>query len=388
MLDYYIYASDVPSVNPDVYADPSELVKDIRFNDLDPFSSVQDTAERTRFFEDGVSFGLGYNWRFDDNDDVRIRFAYDDSPFGRAGIKRGDIAVSVNGESLSDISDERLQELIGSQENPVNSIWTFIDGETGSTKAVSVTPSEYRLNTVLDAKSYISQNFNGVVGHIVFNQFVETSVDELDTAIQRFIDDGVTELVLDLRYNGGGRSHVGARLASQIAGSIVHDQLKIRDLHNEKYSRFDYERYFPEALPALDINRVVVLTTGSTASASERLISSLRPYFEVVTIGSTTRGKAFSSNDRKYCGKTLSAMRTRGVNANGVSVAGGISADCYAKDDLTNNFGPGEGMLQSALNYLVDGSCQAAPTTIAARSGHKRSAPKTAEIKMFESMNE
>lgn len=388
MLDYYIYANDVPAIDPDVYTDPSDLVRDLRFESLDPFSNIQDAVRQTRLFEEGISFGFGFDWAFDADDNLRIIYTFDDGPFGRAGIKRGDIAVSINGELLSEMSRERFSELYGSEENPVTADWGFIDGETEDLKTVSVAQGEHTLNTVLLSEIYTNPNFSGVVGHVVFKQFLEPSVDELDAVIQFFVDNGVTELVLDLRYNGGGRSSVGARLASQLAGSPVDGLLQSRHEHNETYSAFDYEDDFPEALPDLDINRVIVLTTDRTASASERLINSLRPYFEVVTIGSTTVGKAFRSSGRRYCGKILNAMQTQGKNANGVSVSGGISADCYAADDVSNNFGQGEGMLDSALNFIVDGSCQTTPPPMIAARSSRKSAPQLSEVLLLDSLSE
>jgi len=121
---------------------------------------------------------------------------------------------------------------------------------------------------------------------------------------------------------------------------------------------------------SLGLSRLIVLTTDDTASASERLINSLAPYIEVVTIGSTTLGKPYTSYGRTYCGKTLNAMQTESVNAAGVSVAGCIAADCATTDDLANNFGTDEGMLKSALDYLSDGSCST-PPLIASRSAAK-----------------
>jgi len=387
MLDYYIYASEVPNVNSDEYSDPSDLVDALRFESLDPFSNIQDASDQISLAEEGVDFGFGFDWRRDANGDLRMLYVFDDGPFGRAGIKRGDIAVSINGELLGDMSEARFYELYGTEENPVLANWQFIDGETGDTKTVSVAQNEFRVNTVLESGVYTNPDFSGAVGYIAFKQFIQPSVEELDFVIQSFAIDGVTELVLDLRYNGGGSARVKARVASQIAGSIVENQLQSREKHNEKYSAYDFEAYFPAASPSLDLNRMVVLTTHQTASASERLINELRPYFEVVTMGSKTRGKAFGSSGREYCGKMLNAMQLQGVNANDVSVAGGIIADCYAEDDTSNDFGLGEGMFGSAVDYLVNGTCEVAPMTIATRS-RGNEAPRPTETIMLDSFSE
>jgi hypothetical protein len=117
------------------------------------------------------------------------------------------------------------------------------------------------------------------------------------------------------------------------------------------------------------------LTTEDTASASELITNSLRPYIEVITIGGTTLGKPFGSVGRNFCGIVLNAMEIEYLNANGVSVAGGLPADCFAADDLTRNFGlqsgSVEGMLLGALEYLALGTCETAPTPLASRSQEK-----------------
>ncbi len=361
MNDYYLYADQVPTVNPASYSDPSDLVRALRFEELDPYSGVSDAATRDAFFNQGQSSGFGFNWRYDASRNARVIFVYDDSPFGRAGIKRGDTIVSIEGELWNEMSRERFFELVGTADNPRTTNWTFIDGITETTKDVLLTFDEFTVNTVLFVDAFTNPDFSGKIGYLVFNDFLRTSEAELDNAIQRLIDLEVTELILDLRYNPGGFTFIARRLASQIAGPLLDGNTLVRYEHNSKYSNLNFQRNFESATPTLALDRVIVLTTNATASSSELLINSLRPYMEVITIGGTTTGKAFISTARTYCGRSLSAMEAQGVNASGVSVAGGIAADCYAADDTTRNFGINEGqiegMLGSALDYFVLGSC-------------------------------
>ncbi|MBX2880334.1 MAG: hypothetical protein KTR32_10405 [Granulosicoccus sp.] len=381
--DFYIYADQVPELNPDTFSDTEELIEILQFEELDPFSNIQDTITQSNFAEEGIQFGLGHYWKRDDAGNLRITVVFSESPFGSAGIKRGDIAVSLGGELLDSMSNERYFELTGSAENPIDSTWVFIDGDTGESKTVTVRIGEYRVNTVLYSNIFTHPQFSGQVGYIILSNFLEPSREELDQVINQFNDAGVSELILDLRYNGGGRALVGRRLASQIGGQQFDNRLHSQFEHNAKYAHFNYKEYFFEAFPEMGLQRISVLTTNSSASASERLINSLRAYIDVVTIGETTRGKAFRSNGRKFCGKTLNIMQAQGVNANGVSVTGGISADCYAADDLTQNFGNQsggiEGMLLKGLDNIVFGICDAAPAI--ARQSQANVAPPTHEIR-------
>lgn len=360
--DFYFYADQVPIDDPGNYDDPQDLIAALRFEPLDSYSGIRDSATQTAFFDEGVQFGLGYYWQRDSQGNLRISLVFEDSPFGRAGIKRGDIALTLGGEPLDDtMTTERFNELRGSRENPVVSDWTFIDGDTGQTKAISVLIADYQINTVVHASSHDVDGIDGSIGYIVLSNFIEPSRRELDQIIENFVEIGVTELILDLRYNGGGRSFVSRQLASQIGASRVQGMTYALFEHNNSYSSFNFTETFPEYSPILGLDRLVVLTTDRTASASESLINMLRPYMDVITIGSKTEGKAFRSYGRQFCGKTLNLMQVQGVNASGVSVAGGIPADCFAQDDLARNFGQQsgalEGMFQKGVDYLVNGTC-------------------------------
>jgi len=174
-------------------------------------------------------------------------------------------------------------------------------------------------------------------------------------AIADLRDAGITELVLDLRYNGGGLISVANRLASQIAGPSVAGETLVSYEFNDEYTDVNFDFDAVNASPSLDLDRVLVLTTGQTASSSELVIN-----------GERTLGKPFISASRPFCGVSLNAMEAQGVNSNGVTVAGGIEADCFAADDVTRDYGSRsgslEGMLASSLDFLLNGTCDASPT--------------------------
>jgi C-terminal processing protease CtpA/Prc len=375
MLDYYLFADQVPTLDPDTYTDTADLIRDLRFNTLDPFSSVRDAQTQQALFEAGESFGFGARFQRDTNDDSRVALVFADSPFGRANVKRGDIFVSLNGVLPADLNDELFDQIVGTQSDPRVADWEFIDGDTGESKIVSVAMAVFTINTVVHSESFTTDSSSARIGYLLFQSFLGTSEDELDAAIGGLADAGVDELVLDLRYNGGGFISVARRLAAQIAGDTLDGQTAVRYEHNDTYTDQNFTTQFSSATPTLNLSRVIVLTTDSTASASELVINALRPYIEVVTIGETTLGKPFISAGRNFCGQTINAMHAQGVNAEDLSVAGGIAADCFAEDDTTRNFGSQsgsvEGMLQSAIIFATEGTCDTAPAQIASRSGNK-----------------
>jgi len=366
MLDYYLYADQVPVVNPASFNSPEELVQALRFNQLDPFSSVQDAAVQAEFTETGGAFGFGFRFGVDDQGNTRVTRVYDDSAFGRAGISRGDIIVSIAGIPWNDFTADQADQFLGNRDNPLEATWEFIKGDTGLTEFIPITIGEFTANTVIFSSTFTNPDFNGTVGYLVFESFIRTSEQELDAAIADLRDAGVTELVLDLRYNGGGLISIANRLSSQLAGPTIAGETLVRYEYNDDYPQANFDVNAFQATPFLDLDRVLVLTTGQTASASELVINSLEPFMDVVTFGERTLGKPFISAPRLFCGKSLNAMEAEGVNSDGVTVAGGIEADCFAADDVTRDYGAGsgsiEGMFASSLDFLLNGSCNAGPT--------------------------
>ena len=361
MQDYYLFADQVPVVNPASYDSTRDLINDIRFTERDPFTGISDAVARQDFFETGGNFGLGAEFR-----GPRVSLVYDDSPFGRANVQRGDIVVSIDGVPAAEIDNARFFELIGDRDNPATNVWRFEDGVTGEIRDVSLAQSEFTINTVVHSSVYTSDRSAAVVGYLVFTDFLETSEAELDSVLQRFLQEGVTEIILDLRYNGGGRVSVANKLASQIGGLRLSGRVLSRIEFNSKYTARNEVDFFAAAAPSLDVDRLIVLGGARTASASELVINSLRAHMDVVFIGDgTTVGKSLISRSKINCGLALSAMDSQSVNANGVSIEGGIVPDCFAADDVTRRFGGTgsniEGMLAGALDYTFAGVCNVEP---------------------------
>ena len=376
MRDYYLFYNQVPSLNPNDYDSPEQLIADLRVAEFDPFSSISDAARLAQLFAEGTSFGMGYRLRRDADGLPRIARVYEDSPMGRANVKRSDIIVSVNDIPWNEIDSVEYNNLVGTVDNPLATSWIFRDSATGETRQVELTQSLYTINTVLHSQIITHPQYSGRIGYLVFEQFLGPSEAELDQALGDFLQNDVTDLILDLRYNGGGLTRVARKLISQIAGPDTDGELLIEYRNNDKYRALDFERTFEPQSINLDLKRLVVIASGATASSSETVINSLRPYIDVVVIGSRTAGKPYVSSARNFCGKSINAMSAQGVNAGGESVFGGIAEDCAAADDLTRDFGVAgagsetsseslvaEGMVKSAADYLVFGSCQATQAT-------------------------
>ena len=365
MRDYYLFYDQVPQVDLADFDSPEQLIRTLRVQPFDNFSNVTDTTSSVAFFDEGVGFGVGFFWRRDEDGEARIIFAQEDAPSARAGMRRSDIIVAVAGIPWGELDAFTFEQVTGTREAPLEARWDMISGETGEAYSVNVTSAEYNLNTVLHTEMLTHPNYAGLIGYLAFSSFIETSEGELQNAFAEFQEAGVSDLILDLRYNGGGRTRIARMLAALIASPATDNQLLIDYQYNDNYQNQNFARFFEAEENGLGLSRVIVLTTNSTASSSEIVINSLKPYIEVVTVGGTTVGKPYISSGRDFCEKRINALEAEGFNASGVSVFGGIAADCHAVDDLTRDFGLEsggiEGMLESGADYIVFGSCDTAP---------------------------
>jgi hypothetical protein len=195
---------------------------------------------------------------------------------------------------------------------------------------------------------------------------VTPSTAALNEAFEALKSAGVTELVLDLRYNGGGLVDVAVHLASLIGGARTDGQVMLNYVHNDRLAaQYNKTTRFTNPPQALNLQRLVVITTRSSASASELVINSLRPFMPVTVIGDTTYGKPVGQYGLRFCEKILYpvAFSIKNANLEG-DFFDGIAADCTAADDYTRQLGDSnEASLAEALTFIRTGACSPRPAT-------------------------
>lgn len=360
MLDYYLFYQQVDvNINPATYESPEELIRDLRVSPNDTFSYVTDETTYSAFFNEGETFGYGWNFARTPDNGLFFSLIEPNSPLAAADVQRGDQLVAINGITIPDfdqLSSAERQRIIG-EADEVKTLDLTIDREGSAQRQVSVTTARYDLQTVLNTQII---EHNGVnVGYLNFYQFVNTSSQELQQAFATFQAADISELVIDLRFNGGGRIFVASELASHVLGKTRPDDVFTTFGYNDKYQDQNVSLYFENMQSTLALNRVFVLQSSNTCSASELVVNSLRPFVEVITVGSTSCGKPYATSPNIACGKVVNALEIELLNAAGAGgYFNGIAADCPAIEDVQQPLGEtSEPLLATALNYIVAGSC-------------------------------
>lgn len=369
---YYLWQADVPNLSDDHYTTQKELNSFIRtyapaplFESLmyergvvDRWSvlvsdyRVLENALQGVYTTNGVEFGLLYTDATMTTVFGYVRYIMPGSDASTKNIHRGDIFYAVNGTTLT---VNNYQDLLGAETYTLN--LADYDGTTltPNGESVSLTKSQYAENPVFTT-SVVEQN-GYTIGYLMYNGFYSYYNNDLNAAFGQLSAAGVNELVLDLRYNGGGSVQTAAYLASMITGQF-NGQLFARQDWNDKIephlNQGDLQNLFTnnmggQPINSLNLTRVYILATGSTASASELVINCLKPYIDVVVVGTTTVGKNVGSvtlYDSMNFGRSgrstthryaMQPIVLRVVNADGFGdYSAGIEPDLPLAEDYSN----------------------------------------------------
>jgi carboxyl-terminal processing protease len=358
----YYWNQFLPSnVNAATYDSPEAYLEAVRYRPIDnSYSYITSAAANEAFFSDSQFIGFGFGQQTTEID-IAVLQVYEDSPALEAGLSRGDRITAVNGQSVAAmVAGGTIGGAFGPSDVGVAAEITFVkpSGEQRSSRMVKrlVTIPTVSLTHVVDVDGR-------KVGYLFFRNFVRPSAAALNDAFAALKTAGATELVLDLRYNGGGLVDVAVQLASLIGGVRTSGQVMINWAYNERlapiYNRST--RFSETPANALNLERLVVITTRSSASASELIINSLRPYLPVTVVGDTTYGKPVGQNTFNFCDKVLAPVVFSLKNANNEGdFFNGIPANCAAADDITHQLGdPAESSYAEALNVIRTGGCSA-----------------------------
>lgn len=386
MDDAYFWYKNLPAESTlDNTIDPHDYFEKLVYQrtTVDRFSMVTDDIDALQDEFNGISkiFGISYSLSYIDNGKANIaaflNYVVKGSPAEAAGLKRGDILMKVNGTQLT---SSNYTSLLSSNETA-----TFTLGEVSgsdivaSSQTITMTKAEVSEAPVLFSTVISKPTYGKTIGYLVYTQFVpgtETDASKYDNELRQVFADfkskGVNELVLDLRFNPGGYISSAETLASLIGTGVSNSKIFYKEQWNDKYTAYWQKTQGADALNysflneanniGSTLNRVFVLTSNGTASASELVINGLKPYMNVIKIGEHTAGKnlfgSLVSDDQERWKWGAYIMLGQTTNANGESDYGtvnGMTPD-YEVEDSTVPYLPfgdeNETLLRKALDII------------------------------------
>jgi carboxyl-terminal processing protease len=405
MDETYLWYRDIPAVNPAnftlaAYGDSAYATLNHYFEALktpnttasgkrvDEFSYTMPTAERLNQ-QSGIASGYGISFTFIQNTPprlLRVLYVEPGSPAALAGVLRGDTVTSMDGIDINDSTPAGINLLNAGLFPTLASKTTLFGLQTpgsGATRQIGITSSP-AITVYPLALTKVIPDGTSTIGYLALNSFNIVSAEkQLFDAVTTLKAAKVNELVVDLRYNGGGFLDIANQLGWMIGGASLAGKTFEKTSCNDKKpfgglcdgaDAFQQtSRGFAPALlapdqplPQLGLQRVFVLTSGDTCSASESVVNGLSPFMQVIRIGSTTCGKPYGFYYADNCGTTYAAMQFKGVNHVGFGdYADGFAPTCPVADDLSKQRGdPAELMLAGALTYMRTGACPPASTGI------------------------
>ena len=395
----YLWYNEVPDISPAGYPTPE--------NWFDVLKTAGRTAsgrakDRFHFWYDtptwealqqGSDSGYGFELAALSTTPPRkyyIAYSEPNSPAGMANIARGaqiltvDGADLVNGNNIDTLNAGLFPAGAGEQHT-----FSLLDLGAQTPRTVTLTSEVVSISPVQTISTL--NTANGKVGYILFNDHNYPAEGELIAGINQLKAAGIQDLVLDLRYNGGGLLYIASQLAYMIAGPAsngkIFEKLTFSDKRsaetndpNNSYPFFNTSSGLDGTgttadtpLPSLGFNRVFVLTSGGTASASESIINSLQGIgINVVRVGTTTYGKPYGFSPLDNCGFTYFSVEFKGTNNVGYGdYDDGFAPTCVVADDFTHALGdPAENRLATALSYRATGTCPAgtSPSAVVEKS--------------------
>ncbi|MCF0167597.1 MAG: hypothetical protein HUJ93_02980 [Bacteroidales bacterium] len=318
--------------------------------------------------------------------DIHVRFVYPDSPFDKAGVKRGWTMTHINGVAVMDLI---RSDKFGSEFSKSPQTFTFNDIE--GNPHTFTTSSSLSLNTRpgLLTKIFTSEDYPGLnepVGYFHYLSFMagndakgKPMMDDIAEAMGKLSEAGVKKMILDLRYNPGGDSRASDTLVGYIANAAANKKIYVKRSHNKKYQDKDIEMAVNRNSKSLNLDKLYIITGEGSASASEMVLNGLKPLMNVTQVGDTTYGKpngmyviyypdddasydkynAGNFNSLQYVFLPICFYNTNSLNEK--IPDSGMIPDNYRPDDIYHDFDASEDNIAACLYHIVRGSYPALP---------------------------
>ncbi|MBN8842810.1 MAG: peptidase S41 [Sphingomonadales bacterium] len=390
--EWYLFPADVASgVNPashttvqsyiDALVAPARALSKDRY-----FTYITSIAEENAFFSSGSSAGFGVRLSYNpSSQSVVIAEAYESAPAFGAGIDRGAriTAIGTNSANMRTVADIVASEgtagitnALGPSDPGVTRLLRVIDNAHG-VRDVSVTKANYDLDPISDRYGAKIINDGGrSYGYLNLRTFISSANPQLRAAFLNFRNQGVTDIIIDFRYNGGGLVSTAELMGDLLGRNRNASELFSQTSFRPSKSGENTRHFFATQPESIAPTRIAFIGTGSTASASELVINGMLPYLgtNMTLVGSNTYGKPVGqiALDKAECDDRMRVIAFATGNATGQSdyyggLAPKISNSCAADDDMTVQLGEAnEASIRAAIDFLAGNACT---TRIAGASG-------------------
>lgn len=387
---FYLYKADTPELANDNFANQGELNTFLnsfqtpeslfsflkspqdRFSLLVANYNELENALNGVSLNNGMEFGLVYYPNNSSNVFGYVRYVLPGTDAESKNLERGMIFNSIDGQQLTDTNFSELLSL-----NSYEIGLATFDGTaiTPTGEIITLVKQQYTENPILIAETLTVQGQK--IGYLMYNAFTRDFDSQLNGVFAQFKADAITNLVIDLRYNGGGSVQTAIDLSSMITGQFYNQVFANEEWNTDRQAEyaspklFDNQIFTGEAINSLNLTKTYVLTTKRSASASELVINGLNPYIDMTQVGDTTTGKYQASfllydapapnfsKSQANPGHTYAMLPLVFKTSNAVGFtdyAEGLFPDIQLKEDYTNLGVLGdvnEPLLAAALNDIL-----------------------------------
>ncbi|HRO47020.1 S41 family peptidase [Agriterribacter sp.] len=364
--DLYLWHQNLPSdFNARSYADPDAIMKALRPYSAEP--GFADPVDRWSFaikkaeWDDvslGISGDFGLGIFFMSENDLRVSYVEPASPAAAAGIERSWQIMSVNNNTTVNTDDATISRISTAVFNSSSASFTFKKPD-GTDVDITLTAATHQDDPIILDTVY--SNGGNKTGYFVFNSFlgnIDNIKSRLGNIFNAFSAAGINDMIVDLRYNGGGYVALQNELANYLVPSSGNNGIMLQEKFNNNYSALFDTTINYQKKGALNLNRIFFIITKNTASASELLINSLKPYVDVKLIGRASHGKPVGYFNIGVGDWYIFPVSFRSVNKNGEgNYFNGLQPDVTVDDGLDKPWGDiNESCLASALHYINEGA--------------------------------
>ena len=324
--------------------------------------------------------------------EIKVRYVYPNSPFAKEGVTRGWTLTHIAGTPVIDLIKS---ETFNTQYSTSPQTFTFRDllGKNHTftvSAATSLSTKSYLCVQVFDNDDY--EGLTAPVGYFNYLSFKAGMLEDIDNAMATFSSAGIKNLILDLRYNGGGDSRASQLLVNYLAPKSADNEVYVKRTHNDKLSSHDVSSKIIRNTGSLNLDNLYVITGHGSASASEMVLNGLKPLMNVINVGDTTYGKPNGMyvlfypaddasyvkydkedyTDLKYVFLPICFYNSNKLGEN-IPDDGFVPVN-YRPDDLYHDFTVDEDNIKACLNHIVNNTYPNLPAktkTITKPSGKK-----------------